>query len=240
MKITELLTEMEVQVLREKFKTQRKGSKGPAVKETQKMLIQLGHLAPTWTSKKSGKTYPSDDGNFGGGTAKAVVAFQKANGLDADGVIGPATIRSLMGAVEKKTSGELVAKHKPGIDKAKAELDTTIAGVLGKREETKIERLLAQKVQPKMKPKYSTLYPHIVKMFKGHGKNSVAQAAKQAKGILSAKWAIDVNAMTFDQALAEMLRRSTDLPEAEVQGVTKAIMTMRNEVLYGPPGTGRS
>ena len=159
--------------LREKFKTQRKGSKGSAVKETQKMLIQLGHLAPTWTSKKSGKSYPSDDGNFGGGTARAVIAFQKANGLDADGIIGPATIRSLMGAVEKKTSSELVAKHKPGIDAAKADRDATIAKVLDKREGKILDRLLAQKIKPKMKPRYSTLYPQVAQMVKAHGKNSV-------------------------------------------------------------------
>ena len=223
--------------LREKFKTQRKGSKGSAVKETQKMLIQLGHLAPTWTSKKSGKSYPSDDGNFGGGTARAVIAFQKANGLDADGIIGPATIRSLMGAVDKKSSSELVAKHKPGIDAAKADRDATIAKVLDKREGKILDRLLAQKIKPKMKPRYSTLYPQVAQMVKAHGKNSVAGAEKMAKGILHAKWALDVNAMTFDQAFAEMLRRSTDMPEADVQHVTKEVMTSRNEILAVKKGT---
>ena len=235
MKIADLLTESKI--LREKFKTQRKGSKGPAVKETQKMLIQLGHLAPTWTSKKSGKSYPSDDGNFGGGTAKAAMAFQKASGLDVDGIIGPATLKLMMGAVEKKTSSGLVAKHKPGIDAAKADRDATIAKVLDKREGTILDRLLAQKIKPKMKPRYSTLYPQVAQMVKAHGKNSVAGAEKMAKGILHAKWALDVNAMTFDQAFAEMLRRSTDMPEADVQHVTKETMKSRNEILAVQKGT---
>ena len=39
------------------FKLQRKGSKGPAVKEMQKMLIALGYLKPTFTSKRTGKTF---------------------------------------------------------------------------------------------------------------------------------------------------------------------------------------
>ena len=223
--------------LREKFKTQRKGSKGPAVKETQKMLIQLGHLAPTWTSKKSGKSYPSDDGNFGGGTAKAAMAFQKASGLDVDGIIGPATLKSMMGAVEKKTSSELVAKHKPGIDKAKGEYNALVGDVLDKRAGKILDRLLAQKIKPKMKPRYSTLYPQVAQMVKAHGKNSVAGAEKMAKGILHAKWALDVNAMTFDQAFAEMLRRSTDMPEADVQHVTKETMKSRNEILAVQKGT---
>ena len=60
------------------FKLQRKGSKGPAVKEMQKMLIALGYLKPTFKSKRTGKTFPNDDGVFGSGTARAVKAFQKA------------------------------------------------------------------------------------------------------------------------------------------------------------------
>lgn len=229
MLIREVIVEHET--LREKFKTQRKGSKGPAVKETQKMLIQLGHLAPTWTSKKSGKSYPSDDGNFGGGTAKAAMAFQKANGLDVDGIIGPATIRSMMGAVEKKTSSELVAKHKPGIDKAKGEYNALVGDVLAKREAKLIDRHLAQNVKSKMKPQYASLYPHIVKMFKASGTNNVEQAKQMATHILKQKENIDIEAMSFTEALAEFLRRSTDLPEPEVQSVTKKIMALRKENL---------
>ena len=217
--------------LHEKFKTQRKGSKGPAVKETQKMLIQLGHLAPTWTSKKSGKSYPSDDGNFGGGTARAVIAFQKANGLDADGIIGPTTIRTLINVADKKDKSELVATHTKKMDAATADRDATIKKVLAKREATLIGNYLDLNVKGKVKPQYASLYPHIVKMFKAHGTNNVEQAKQMATHILKQKEGIDIDAMSFTEALAEFLRRSTDLPEPEVQSVTKKIMALRKENL---------
>lgn len=37
------------------------------------------------------------DGDFGPATSEAVKAFQKANGLEADGLVGPSTYRALMG-----------------------------------------------------------------------------------------------------------------------------------------------
>lgn len=60
-----------------------KGSKGDAVVSLQRKLISLGHLA--------GKA----DGAFGGGTEKAVKAFQEAAGLDVTGVADDATIEAL-------------------------------------------------------------------------------------------------------------------------------------------------
>ena len=56
----------------------RKGSKGQAVKEVQRLL----------------KLMP--DGVFGNVTEEAVKAFQKANSLKDDGVVGPATMAKLL------------------------------------------------------------------------------------------------------------------------------------------------
>ncbi len=61
----------------------RQGSRGGEVKEVQRRLKQWGYY--------SGAV----DGIFGAGTKKAVIAFQKKNGLTADGVVGKATYRAL-------------------------------------------------------------------------------------------------------------------------------------------------
>jgi peptidoglycan hydrolase-like protein with peptidoglycan-binding domain len=58
----------------------RTGSRGQDVTDLQSRLAALGY-------------YDKDqiDGAFGTGTKEAVIAFQKANGLDADGVAGAET-----------------------------------------------------------------------------------------------------------------------------------------------------
>lgn len=61
----------------------RKGSKGDEVKEVQRRLKRWGYYSG------------SVDGIFGAGTRAAVIAFQKKNGLTADGVVGKATYKAL-------------------------------------------------------------------------------------------------------------------------------------------------
>lgn len=61
----------------------RQGSSGGEVKEVQRRLKQWGYY--------SGAV----DGVFGSATKKAVIAFQKKNGLTADGVVGKATYAAL-------------------------------------------------------------------------------------------------------------------------------------------------
>ncbi len=61
----------------------RVGSTGAKVKSMQQRLKALGYYSG------------SVDGTFGEGTRKALVAFQKANGLTADGVAGTATLNKL-------------------------------------------------------------------------------------------------------------------------------------------------
>jgi len=59
------------------------GSQGEKVEELQKRLQALGYY--------TGEI----DGQFGPGTREAVVAFQKNNGLDADGLAGTETLKVL-------------------------------------------------------------------------------------------------------------------------------------------------
>ena len=61
----------------------RQGAKGGEVKEVQRRLKLWGYYKG------------SVDGVFGAGTKSAVVAFQKKNGLTADGVVGKATYKAL-------------------------------------------------------------------------------------------------------------------------------------------------
>lgn len=61
----------------------RQGAKGGEVKEVQRRLKNWGYYA--------GEV----DGVFGAKTRAAVVAFQKKNGLTADGIVGAATYRAL-------------------------------------------------------------------------------------------------------------------------------------------------
>ena len=64
--------------------TLRRGAKGSDVREIQQLLYEQGYL------KAKGV-----DGSFGGGTEKAIKAFQKDQGINPDGVAWPETIRRL-------------------------------------------------------------------------------------------------------------------------------------------------
>lgn len=61
----------------------QKGSSGPEVKQLQEQL------------KARGFDPGQADGKFGGGTEAAVIAFQKSEGLLADGIAGPRTLKKL-------------------------------------------------------------------------------------------------------------------------------------------------
>ncbi len=66
------------------FPILRKGDRGPAVETLQKRLVRLGVLGE------------GADGVFGDGTMQAVMAAQKKFGIEADGIVGPATWDALL------------------------------------------------------------------------------------------------------------------------------------------------
>lgn len=66
------------------YKVLKLGQKGDDVRKMQERLIELGYLAEG-----------SADGAFGYQTRNAIVAFQKANGLSADGTPGDSTLTHL-------------------------------------------------------------------------------------------------------------------------------------------------
>ncbi len=65
----------------------RLGSKGDAVKALQQLLIANGHSCGRWGA----------DGDFGSATKEALMAYQAAKGLSADGIAGPKTMAALLG-----------------------------------------------------------------------------------------------------------------------------------------------
>ena len=67
--------------------TLKKGSEGKTVKALQILLIGYGFSCGSYGA----------DGDFGSATQKAVIAYQKANGLEADGVVGSMTWAKLLG-----------------------------------------------------------------------------------------------------------------------------------------------
>lgn len=65
--------------------TLNRGSSGPEVKTLQARLLALGYALPRY----------GVDGDFGQETEKAVRAYQRARGLDVDGIVGPLTWAAL-------------------------------------------------------------------------------------------------------------------------------------------------
>lgn len=62
----------------------RSGDQGDEIAQIQKALVGFGYEVGI-------------DGDFGSKTKEAVIAFQKSKGLEADGVVGGATYRALLG-----------------------------------------------------------------------------------------------------------------------------------------------
>jgi len=73
----------------------RNGCDGADVKQLQADLIKLGFDCGKWGA----------DGDFGDATELAVEAFQRAQGIDVDGIVGPETIKKLADALAWRVGG---------------------------------------------------------------------------------------------------------------------------------------
>jgi zinc D-Ala-D-Ala carboxypeptidase len=92
----------------------KKGSRGTEVKKLQEQLNKLGYNAG------------AVDGIFGSRTESAVKAFQKANGLVVDGIVGPKTQNKLNEKLKPKSQSSNVKElqtilNQIGIDVGKAD-----------------------------------------------------------------------------------------------------------------------
>ena len=82
----------------------RQGSSGETVRTIQTKLKRWGYYDGTV------------DGIYGGGTASAVKFFQRKNGLTADGVAGPATLRALGIFEGTSSSGSTSGSQSASVD----------------------------------------------------------------------------------------------------------------------------
>ena len=73
-----------------------KGMTGNDVKAMQEMLMRLGYALPKYGA----------DGDFGSETERAVIAFQKKQGLTADGKYGEETHKAVMAAIADNENGK--------------------------------------------------------------------------------------------------------------------------------------
>jgi len=92
----------------------RQGSRGEGVRVLQLALIDLGFAMTISTN--NGASLP--DGIFGAETLKAVMAFQRANGLVADGIAGAHTMERL-DTVTAAHSAAQARADALGVDKSK-------------------------------------------------------------------------------------------------------------------------
>jgi len=91
----------------------RKGDNTSDVKKLQKALDILGYY--------DGKI----DGKYGDGTADAVKAYQKKNGLEADGVAGRDTVKSIFGSCSNKTLSPSILAEEKGETKSSSKKSTS-------------------------------------------------------------------------------------------------------------------
>lgn len=88
----EKTTEKEEATVNIELNVLKNGAKGEQVKTLQRLLLAFGYKM----TSASGKTVYGVDGSFGGATERAVRAYQEANGLSVDGVVGKNTWAKLL------------------------------------------------------------------------------------------------------------------------------------------------
>jgi len=124
----------------------KQGATGSAVKDLQNLLIRLGYL--------KGKA----DGVYGANTYKAVVAFQKANSLKADGVAGEKTLAALQSGSAVSKEGTPTPTAAPAAAAAAASSGTAVSGVRPSASQVRYENWYTSVKSVARSYPYATVY----------------------------------------------------------------------------------
>ena len=134
----------------------KKGVSGADVKAAKDRLVALGYL------------HASTHDTFGDDTLEAVKAFQAANGLEADGVVGPLTWAALFDAAAQPVEPVDTALFPPNIGPAAA---TAVAAQLGAVSETR-QKLVLEALRHAYDPAVPAAYPYSLYIRGGNLYNS--------------------------------------------------------------------
>ena len=120
--------------------TLKEGAEGRDVKNLQEQLYELGYLSSS-----------DIDSVYGEGTTAAVTAFQKRNGLTADGIAGEKTLDKLF-SDDAKISKEKEAKEKAAKEKEEKEAKATPEPTKKKQKSSSSTAKATPKPTPKVTP----------------------------------------------------------------------------------------
>lgn len=169
----------------------RVGSVGPQVKTLQQRLKTLGY-------------YRGDvDGQYGTGTKNAVMAFQRDNGINADGLAGPETLTKVMGEEAKPHQPKTPAPLPPGAKESKPLLVNR-------------SQALPQDYQPRELVNLQRYLPTGLVLFKHDGLKAERQVADALKIMVEAAKRDGVATWQISEGFRERARQA-ELMDQQVQ-----------------------
>ena len=199
--------------------TLEKGDKGDAVKKLQERLKELGYFNNTCS------------GTYATTTVNAVKAFQKNNGLTADGIAGKATQNKLYATSAKNVDGKTLAQAEKEAAKANETLEKGDKGDAVKKLQERLKELGYFKNT--CNGTYAASTVNAVKAFqKNNGLTQDGIAGKATQNKLYAASAKNVNGKTLAQAEKEAAEAAGTLEWGDKGDEVKKLQQRLKELGY--------
>ena len=199
--------------------TLEKGDKGDAVKKLQERLKELGYFNNTCS------------GTYATTTVNAVKAFQKNNGLTADGVAGKATQNKLYATSAKNVDGKTLAQAEKEAAKANETLEKGDKGDAVKKLQERLKELGYFKNT--CNGTYAASTVNAVKAFqKNNGLTQDGIAGKATQNKLYATSAKNVDGKTLAQAEKEAAEAAGTLEWGDKGDEVKKLQQRLKELGY--------